>query len=203
MKNDNWKTAFVSLSQSLRISNSIFHISFAIPHFSLPSARYTRHPTPNALILSALLLFFLSATAASQTKRAAANFRGEWDWVVYAKSRSELPRGYRDANLKDVPQAHLYLKLKQRGNKLTGEYDASRRYLAKLEEGEFDAVIENNTAKFELQSGFNGKITVLLKLRSGSLHWKIIASAGEFYFPEDVVLRRLTKRKKHHERARI
>jgi hypothetical protein len=165
---------------------------------------YTPHPNPYTLILAAALLFGLAATTVSQTKRPAANFRGEWDWVVYAKSRSELPRGYRDADLKDVPQAHLYLKLEQRGNKLSGEYDASRRYLAKLEEGEFDAVIENNTAKFELQSGFNGKVTVLLKLRGGFLHWKIITSEGEFYFPDDVILRRLiTKKKKHHERARI
>jgi hypothetical protein len=147
-------------------------------------------------LLLATFLFMLVSTASthSQTRRSAPLFQGEWNWAEYADSRSELPPAYRNSKLKDVPRASLYLKIRQRGNRLTGEYSASRRFLAKLEEGEFEAQLENGIAKLELQSGFNGKITATIQLRGGLLHWKIIKSEGTFYFPDDVKLRRLIRK---------
>jgi hypothetical protein len=122
-------------------------------------------------------------------------FQGEWEWAIYAKSRDELPPAYREERLKDVPNAAAYLKIKQRGNKLTGDYSASRRFLARLEEGEFDARVKGNTATLQLESGFGGTLTVLLTLQGNRLHWKAIKSEGEYYFPDDVFLRRVVKRR--------
>jgi hypothetical protein len=122
-----------------------------------------------------------------------ASFQGEWEWAVYAKSRDELPPAYHDEPLKEVPGAAIYLKIKQRRNKLTGEYSASRRFLAKLEDGDFVAILKGNTAELELESGFGGKLSVRLTREGNRLHWKTVKSEGESYFPIDVYLRRLVK----------
>jgi hypothetical protein len=124
------------------------------------------------------------------------SFAGEWEWAVYATSRDQLPPAYRNERLKDVPGAAVYLKLKQRGNKLTGEYSASRRYLAKLEEGDLSAVVKGNTARLELTSGFGGTVTVLLSVQRNRIHWKTIKAEGEHYFPDDVFLRRVVRKKR-------
>ena len=123
-------------------------------------------------------------------------FQGEWDWAVYAKSRDELPPAYRNERLKDVPAGEIYLKIKQRGNKLTGEYAGSDRFLARLEEGEFDSIVKGNTTEFELTSGFGGTMTVRLTLLGNRLHWKAIKYEGESYFPRDVFLHRVVRRKR-------
>jgi hypothetical protein len=123
-------------------------------------------------------------------------FQGEWKWAVYAKNRSELPPAYHDAPLSEIPGAAIYLKITQRGHKLTGEYSGSRRFLAKLEDGDFDAIAKGNTTKFELTSGFNGTVTVRLTLQGNRLHWKITKQEGEHYFPDDVYLRRLPAKKR-------
>src|SRR4029078_6809457 len=136
----------------------------------------------------ALVIFVASVTASAQRP-----FQGEWTWAIYAKSRSELPPAYRDAKLSEVPAASVWLKIKQRGNKLTGEYSASRRYLAKLEEGDLSTVVKGNTAQLELTSGFGCTVTVLLSLQRNRLHWKTIKADGEHYFPDDVFLRRVLK----------
>jgi hypothetical protein len=143
-------------------------------------------------------LLVILATGSSFTVRAqrGKSFQGEWEWAVYAKSRDELPPAYRNEPLKDVPGASISLTIKQRGNKLTGEYSASGRFLAKLEDGEFDSIVKGNAAKLELVSGFEGTVTVLLTLAGNRLHWKTIKSKGESYFPDDVFLRRVVRRKK-------
>jgi hypothetical protein len=155
-------------------------------------------------ILQRILFFFLIAVCATATKAqsppkppaSAANFNGEWEWAVYAKSRDELPPAYQSEKLRDVPGAAIYLKLKQRGRKLSGEYSASRRFLAKLEDGGLDGAIKGNVTRLELESGFGGKVTVLLILAGNRLHWKTIKSEGEQYFPDDVFLHRVVKRRK-------
>jgi hypothetical protein len=114
-----------------------------------------------------------------QTSQPAASFRGTWRWAIYAKSRDELPPAYRSENLRDVPAAAIELIIKQKGNKLTGEYSASRRFLARVEDGEFDSTIKGNVARFDLQSGFNGTLTVRLTLQGNRLHWKTVKSEGE------------------------
>ncbi len=149
-------------------------------------------------VLLFVLLFCIGAAcpeaANAQTSPATANFRGQWEWAVYAKSRDELPPAYRNEPLKEVPRASLNLNLKQRGQKLTGDYDASRRFLARLEEGEVDAFVKGNTAELELQSGFGGKVTVRLTLSGNRLHWKTIKTDGEHYFPDDVYLKRVKRK---------
>ena len=151
---------------------------------------------------STLIFLLLVAVAASaqssygQSHQPVANIRGEWRWAIYAKSRAELPPAYRNESLKDLPQAEIDLTLKQKGDKLAGEYSASRRFLARLEDGEFDTNIKGNSAQFELTSGFGGTVTVLLRLQGNRLHWKTIKSEGESYFPDDVYLTRVVRRKK-------
>jgi hypothetical protein len=144
-----------------------------------------------------MFLAMLGATASlSAFSQSAKNFQGEWEWAIYATSRDELPPAYRNERLKDVPNAALYLKIKQRGQKLTGDYSASRRFLARLEEGELDSVVSGRSVRLELQSGFGGTITVLLTLDGNRLHWKTIKSEGEYYFPDDVYLRRIVRKKR-------
>ncbi len=147
------------------------------------------------LLLFASLLLFGVAPENAKAQTRPANFQGEWEWAIYAKSRDELPPLYKNEPLKDVPGASVYLNLKQRGKKLTGAYDASRRFLARLEEGDVDTTVKGNTALLELTSGFGGKITVRLTLRGNRLHWKTIKSEGEYYFPDDVYLRRVVRKK--------
>lgn len=149
-----------------------------------------------ATLRPALFVILIAASASAAMAQRANNFQGEWEWAVYAKSRDELPPAYRDEPLKDVPAAAVYLKLKQRGNKLTGDYSASRRFLARLEDGELDARVKGNTARLELASGFGGTVTVVLTLKGNRLHWKTVKSEGESYFPEDVYLRRLGGRRR-------
>lgn len=140
------------------------------------------------LAFLALLTIAFSVPAFAQRAKP---FQGEWKWAFYAKSRSELPPAYRDAPLREIPGAAIYLNIKQHGNKLTGEYSGSRRFLAKLEDGDFDAIAKNNTALLELTSGFNGTVTVRLTVQGNRMHWKLIKQNGEHYFPDDVYLRRL------------
>lgn len=113
------------------------------------------------------------------------------------KAGMNCPRLIRTIGLRDVPAAAIDLVLKQKGNKLTGEYWASRRFLAGVEDGEFDSTIKGHVARFELQSGFGGTVRVLLTLRGNTLHWKTIKFEGESYFPYDVYLKRVIRKKRH------
>ena len=143
-----------------------------------------------------LLAGLLVTSAAAATAQRPSSFQGEWEWAIYAKSRSELPPAYRQEPLRSVPNAAVYLKIRQKGNKLTGEYSASRRYLAKLEDGEFDSVVKGKTTTLELVSGFGGTLTVELTRVGDRLRWRTVKSEGELYFPDDVYLRRIVRRKK-------
>lgn len=143
-----------------------------------------------------LILLSLVMLAASIAASAQRPFQGEWKWAIYAKSRSELPPAYRDAPLREVPGASVWLRIEQRGNKLSGEYSASRRFLARLEEGDLDPiVIKGKTADLELTSSWGGKLKVRISVAGNRLHWKVIKEEGEHYFPLDVVLRRKNSRR--------
>ena len=105
------------------------------------------------------LILFVAVCCAICTPVAAQQrkpFQGDWEWIIYPKSRKELPPAYRTAPLRSVPVAGLYLKLFQHGKKLTGDYSGSAHYLAKLEDGEVDAVVRGKTAILEVMSGFGG-----------------------------------------------
>src|SRR4029079_11028193 len=143
------------------------------------------------LLRLALLLIVALVCGINTFAQSGKSFQGEWEWAVYATSRDQLPPAYRNERLKDVPVAAVYLKLKQRGNKLPGEYSASRRYLAKLEEGDLSTVVKGNTAQLALTSGFGGTVTVRVTLQRNRIHWKTTKADGEHYFPDDVFLRRV------------
>ena len=85
--------------------------------------------TETRIVTRLLFLVIVVAFGAPALAQRAKPFQGEWDWAVYAKSRDELPPAYRHERLKDVPAGEIYLKIKQRGNKLTGEYAGSDRFL--------------------------------------------------------------------------
>jgi hypothetical protein len=151
------------------------------------------------LIIAGLLVAFVLVSGQSSLGQSRpTNFQGEWEWVIYPTSRKELPPAYRNEPLKSVPVANVWLKLKQRGNKLTGEYGASAHYLARVEDGELDETLKGLTTTLELTSGFGGTVTVRLTLQGNRLHWKTIKSDGVHYFPDDVFLHRVIKRKKRH-----
>lgn len=137
------------------------------------------------------IVFGIASSAAGQR-----GFQGDWEWATYATSRSELPPAYREARLKEIPQAAIYLKLRQHGNKLTGDYSASRRFLARLEDGELESVVKRGKTTVQLTSGFGGNITAVLTLSGSRLHWKMVKSDGEHYFPDDVFLHRIRPRKR-------
>ena len=145
-------------------------------------------------MLLAAACFVICIPATAQQKRP---FQGDWEWIVYAKSRKEFPPAYRNEPLKSVPVASLYLKLFQKGNKLTGDYSSSANYLAKLEDGELDAVVKGRSAMLELTSSFGGNITVRITLSGKLLHWRIVkADDGVAYFPQVVLLHRVRPRKR-------
>ncbi|MFL6231026.1 MAG: hypothetical protein ACJ741_19800 [Pyrinomonadaceae bacterium] len=151
------------------------------------------------ILLAIVALVFTSQSALSQrvppkSGGVTKDFHGDWEWAFYAKSRDELPPAYKGMSIKDVPVTILTLSLKQRGNRLRGTCNAAARYLARIEDTDFDRTIRGSTARAELQSGFGGKVTVSITLSGGGLYWKIVKSEGEHYFPDGVILRR--KRRK-------
>lgn len=152
------------------------------------------------LVLCGLLLSLppqVAAQAHTQARVAKANWQGHWNWVVYAKDRSELPPAYRDTpDIREIPAYALDLTLKQRGNRLRGSWGLLARYLARIDEGDIAATIKGNRATLRLKSNFGGSATILLTLRSDKLYWKMISSSGENFFPKEEVLRRVRRGEK-------
>jgi hypothetical protein len=149
------------------------------------------------LIMLALLLSGPSSSLAQ--KRAAARaraFEGSWNWAVYAESKDELPPAYRDMEIREVPAYALDITIRQRGNRLSATCGVLARYLARIEDCGFDAVVRNNAATVKLGSSFGGSATVRLTLSGDRLRWKVLKSKGENYYPRDVTLRKMGKGEK-------
>lgn len=145
------------------------------------------------------LALLLSAAPSCFAQRRAANaraFEGNWNWAIYAESKDELPPAYRDMEIREVPAYALDVTIKQRGNRLTATCGVLARYLARIEDCGFDAVVKNNSALVKLGSSFGGSATVRLTLSGGRLRWKVLKSRGENYYPRDVTLRKLGKDEK-------
>lgn len=142
-------------------------------------------------LLTLALLLGATQPAAAQRRAAPRGFQGSWNWAVYAESKDELPPAYRGMELKEVPAYALDLTLRQRGGRLSGTYGLLARYLAKIDEGSFNARIVNGRARFRLRSNHGGSATVVITLRGDKLHWRTLRSSGENYFPRDAELRRL------------
>jgi hypothetical protein len=145
-----------------------------------------------ALLVSGSPSGFAQRRAAARARA----FEGSWNWAVYAESKDELPPAYRDMEIKEVPAYALDITIKQRGNRLSATCGVLARYLARIEDCGFDAVVRNNTALVKLDSGFGGSATVRLTLSGDRLRWKVLKSKGENYYPSDVTLRRLGKDEK-------
>lgn len=147
------------------------------------------------LLLTALLLVVAALAAArdasAQGRAAAAGFRGDWNYAVYATDKSELPPAYREMDLKEVPQYAIDLHIRQSGNRLKATCGVVAHYLARVDECDFTATVRNGAAQFSLKSNFGGSATVRLTLRGDTLRWKTVRRIGESYYPADAVLRRL------------
>ena len=146
---------------------------------------------PFSLLLTSLsFLVFVSARDAAAQNRAA-GFRGEWNYAVYAKDKSELPPAYQSMELEQVPAFAIDITIKQTGNRLRATCGIVARYLARIEDCDFTATVKNGAAQFRLGSGFGGTATVRLTLTREGLRWQTLRRTGTSYFPEDVTLRRL------------
>ena len=144
------------------------------------------------LLLSLLACALPGATrTAAQTRPPAAAFRGEWNYAVYAKEKSELPPAYQDMELEQVPQFAIDITIRQTGNRLRATCGIVARYLARVEDCDFTATVRNGAARFRLTSSFGGAATVKLTLSGGGLRWQTVRRDGANYYPEDVTLRRL------------
>ena len=143
-----------------------------------------------ALPLSLLACVLLCATRAGAQARPA-GFRGDWNYAVYAKERSELPPAYQSMRLEEVPQFAIDINIKQNGNRLRARCGIVAHYLARVEDCDFTATIRNGAAQFRLRSSFGGTATVRLTVAGGRLRWQTLRRAGTSYYPEDVTLRRL------------
>ncbi|HEX7957885.1 MAG TPA: hypothetical protein VF508_13125, partial [Pyrinomonadaceae bacterium] len=148
-----------------------------------------RFPRARTLPLLAFALLACASGARAQARRA--DFRGSWNYAVYAKDKSELPPAFRDMGIEEVPAYAIDITIKQRGSRLTATCGVVARYLARIDDCGFDATARNGAAQFTLKSNFGGTATVRLTLRGDSLSWKVVRRRGVSYFPEDVVLRRL------------
>lgn len=148
-----------------------------------------------ALLMLALLTFGShtnARTRAMQKRTAAArSFAGSWNWATYAESQDELPPAYRGMSVKEVPSYALDITIKQRGARLTATCGLLARFLARVDECDFDAVVRNGSALVNLKSNFGGSATVRLTLQRDGLRWKLVKSRGENFYPRDVTLRRL------------
>jgi hypothetical protein len=151
-------------------------------------------------LLFILILFLahqLMPSAQAQQRSAARGFEGDWEVYSIPTSRDELPPAYKDMPLKDVPRFSLSLTIKQKGNRLSGEYGGTARYLARLEEGgTFKTIAQGNTARLRADSNFGGYAVALITLRGDRLYWKIIKQEGEHYYPQETVLRRVKKQRR-------
>jgi hypothetical protein len=143
------------------------------------------------LLLSLLALAspFPAQDDAAQSRTA--GFRGDWNYAVYAKDKSELPPAYQSMKLEEVPQYAIDITIRQSGNRLQATCGIVARYLARIEDCDFSAAVRNGAAQFNLSSSFGGTATVRLTLKGGTLRWKTIRRKGESYYPDDIVLRRL------------
>ena len=143
------------------------------------------------LLLSLLALASLLPARDAAAQGRAASFRGDWNYAVYAKDKSELPPAYQSMKLEEVPQYAIDITIRQSGRRLRATCGIVARYLARVEDCDFTAAVRNGAAQFNLRSSFGGTATVRLTLEGGALRWKTLRRKGESYYPDDIVLRRL------------
>ncbi len=144
------------------------------------------------LLLSLLGLASLLPARDAAAQGRADSFRGDWNYAVYAKDKSELPPAYQSMKLEEVPQYAIDITIRQRGRRLRATCGIAARFLAKIDDCGFTANVWNGAAQFRLKSSFGGTGVIRLTVRGDRLYWKVIRrDDGESYFPGDIVLRRL------------
>ena len=143
------------------------------------------------LLLSLLALAPLPHARDAAAQSRTPGFRGDWNYAVYAKDKSELPPAYQDMKLEEVPQFAIDITIRQTGNRLRATCGIVARYLARVEDCDFTATVRNGAARFRLTSSFGGSATVRLTMSGGGLRWQTLNRADASYYPEDVTLRRL------------
>lgn len=146
---------------------------------------------PLLFILALLACAAHGAAGVATAQGRAADFRGSWNYAVYAKDKSELPPAYQSMELEQVPAFAIDITIEQTGNRLRATCGVVARFLARVEDCGFTATVRNGAAQFRLGSGFGGTATVRLTLRDGKLRWQTLRRTGVSYFPADVTLRRL------------
>ena len=147
-----------------------------------------RFPLLLSLLACALLC---AARADAQTRPHNSSFRGDWNYAVYAKEKSELPPAYQSMSLEEVPEFAIDITIKQTGRRLRATCGIVAHYLARVEDCGFTANVVNGAAQFRLRSGFGGTATIRLTMSGDRLRWQTVRRAGVSYYPEDVRLRRL------------
>jgi hypothetical protein len=145
------------------------------------------------LLLSLPLLAFavISSTHTAAAQSHAAGFRGDWNYAVYAKDKSELPPAYQSMSLEEVPEYAIDITIRQTGGRLRATCGIVAHYLSRVEDCGFTATLRNGEARFRLKSSFGGSGTVRLTLDGERLRWQTLRRTGVSYYPEDVMLRRL------------
>lgn len=146
---------------------------------------------PLPLLLTFLLFAVFASAHDAVAQSHAASFRGEWNYALYAKDKSELPPAYQSMELEQVPQFAIDLTVRQTGNRLRATCGIVAHYLARIEDCDFTATVRNGAAQFRLKSSFGGSATVKLTLTGKGLRWQTVRRTGTSYYPEDVTLRRL------------
>jgi hypothetical protein len=172
-----------------------------LPAPSAKASLPTKATLPLLMLLASLALgahaYARPRFAQRRPAAVARGFAGDWNWAVYAKSRSELPPAYRNMGVREVPAYALDITIKQRGKRLSAACGVVARYLARVDDCSFDdATAKNGSAVVKLTSSFGGTATVRLTLKGDRLRWQVVEGRGEHYFPRDVTLRRLRRGEK-------
>jgi len=159
----------------------------------IPNSRIIR--IAPALLFAFLVCPFLNPAepVKAQARKNARGFEGKWVWQYYLTKQDQafVPEGF---DPEKDPYESLSLEITQKGDKLIGECTSAMRFAARLDGGDFIAVVKGNTAEFELQSGHGAKVTVRLTVERRQLSWRIIkvdSSEGDYWLPDKVKLRRI------------
>jgi hypothetical protein len=99
-------------------------------------------------------------------------------------------------DIKKAPYESLHIDLTRRGDKLTGKWSSTMRFIDKLDSGEFSARIQGRVAHFTIKSSHGGIVTVKLTRQRDRLYWKIIKTEGEgdYWFPDEAILHRIQRK---------
>jgi hypothetical protein len=141
---------------------------------------------PLALFFIVLFSSTIPQSTHTRTLKVEDSFQGKWEGTSYFKGKTPSAMGTENKG----PPNKISLDLVQQGEELKGEYGASIEWGRRFETGTFSAKIKGSIAEAQLESGWGGKVTVILTLHKNKLYWKMTESKGENYFPNEMNLYR-------------